>query len=116
MKFVETLLDKNIIVNKSDNLKFSINKPKFKQTILDFKETGVQGPNGFNGYFNIIKNNNYKLYYREKQNYKECLMLAESNDGIHFNKTTNISQMKDNICIQSNVHNFYPYYIEQKKK
>ena len=116
MKFVETLLDKNIILNKSDNLKFSINKPKYKQTILNFKETGVHGSQGFNGYFKIIKTNNYKLYYREKQNNREGLILAQSNDGINFNKITNISQMKENICIQDNVHNFYPNYIENKKK
>ena len=116
MKFVETLLDKNIILNKSDNLKFSINKPKYKQTILNFKETGVHGSQGFNGYFKIIKTNNYKLYYREKQNNREGLILAQSNDGINFNKITNISQMKENICIQDNVHYFYPNYIENKKK
>ena len=116
MKFVETLLDKNIILKKSENLKFSINKPKYKKTILNFKETSLQGPQGFNAYFKIIKNNNYKLYYRERQNYKECLILAESEDGINFNKITNISQITENKCIQDNVHNFYPYYIENKKK
>ena len=115
MKFVETLLDKNIILKKSENLKFSINKPKYKKTILNFKETSLQGPQGFNAYFKIIKNNNYKLYYRERQNYKECLILAESEDGINFNKITNISQITENKCIQDNVHNFYPYYIENKK-
>ena len=43
-------------VNKSDNLKFSINKPKYKKKILTFKETSLQGPQGYNAYFKIIKN------------------------------------------------------------
>lgn len=102
---VEPFLDRNIVKDKSDNILFEINKPKFEKNILkldrDYEKQSA--------YFTILYvNNEYKLYYRacplgyyKDEEKKICystpelapheyFCLATSNNGLYFEKKVTI--------------------------
>ena len=59
---IELFFEQKIILNKSDNIKYIINKPKFKKKIFSITEN-YEG--GGESYFTILENNNnHYLYYR----------------------------------------------------
>jgi hypothetical protein len=134
---IEPFLDRNIIKEKSLNIKFAINKPKFEKIVLvldeDYEKT--------NAYFTILYlNNEYKLYYRgsnfayykDKENKisyyqtelinNEYVCLATSRDGLTFEKKIyNIieyNESKDNNILRHDLfcHNFSPYYDKKNNK
>ena len=132
---LEIFFNKSIITEKSNNILFNINIPKFKQNILQIDQS-YEGNE--NAYYKIIHNNNmYQLYYRglnwDENKYKgkkinnltqlstplENICYVESQDGLYFtnkcclsNKSNNIDVLnKNNFC-----HNFFPYYDEKNKK
>ena len=125
----EPIFNKNIIKEKSDNINFEINIPIFKKTVL--KNNKPYEGSG-NAYYKIIKNNNnYKLFYRginkeiwnnnikidtHKITNSEQLCLAESNDGLNFNKKICLSQQIKNKFMKTNnfCHNFFPFFDEKK--
>jgi len=128
--YVEPFLYHNIIVEKSSNIIIEITKPKFEKTVLQNTENHEGASNG---YYKIINTNNkYLLYYRalahdcyvnsktthyltEELVKYECFCLAESNDGLDFEKKN--YNIINNNSINNNVlkhdlfcHNFFPYY------
>jgi hypothetical protein len=134
---IEPFLDRNIIKEKSLNIKFEINKPKFEKIVLvldkDHEKT--------NAYYTILYlNNEYKLYYRgcnfayykDKErkifysqtdiNNYQYLCLATSSDGLNFEKKNyNIieyNKSKDNNILKHDLfcHNFSPYYDKKNAK
>ena len=132
---LEIFFNKSIIIEKSNNILFDINIPKFKQNILQIDQS-YEGNR--NAYYKIIhKNNTYQLYYRglnwDESKYKgkkinnltqlstplENICYVESQDGLYFtnkcclsNKSNNIDVLnKNNFC-----HNFFPYYDEKNKR
>jgi hypothetical protein len=129
---VEPFLYRNIINEKSENIIFKLNKPKYEKIVLkldkDYEIT--------NGYFTILYiNNQYKLYYRgcsfnyykdpinktyygtEELAHHEWLCLATSYDGLNFEKN-NYNNLFDNNIIKKDLfcHNFYPYYDKKNNK
>jgi hypothetical protein len=134
---IEPFLNRNIIIEKSDNIYFEIIKPKFEKIVLyldkDYERT--------NGYFTILfVNNEYKLYYKScpynyYQDYvnkiyystpelanHEYICLAISSDGLHFEKKNyNIieyNNSSDNNIIKHDLfcHNFYPFYDKKNNQ
>lgn len=135
---VEPFLYSYIIKNKSDNIILSFNKPKFKKVVLKNNKPyeGI-----CNAYYTIIYDNNeYKMYYRannqniwkneKKKIYKrtpelaktELFCLATSKNGLDFKKNNYKlvkykNNKKNNILLKNNFcHNFYPFFLESKKK
>jgi len=120
---VEPFLCAEIIIEKSENIKYNINKPKFEQIVLK-SDQPYEGE--ADSYYTIIYvNNEYRLYYRGNsykniKNIKdvnkitetiqpyECVCLAISKDGLNFNKKQSL--FKNKFC-----HNFSPLYLEEKK-
>jgi hypothetical protein len=134
---IEPLLNRNIIIEKSDNIYFEINKPTFEKVVLqldrDYEKTTA--------YYTILfVNNEYKLYYRgcpfpyykNKENktyYDTCeladheyVCLATSNDGLHFTKNSynivNYDNSFNNNIIRHDLfcHNFSPFYDKKNNK
>ena len=124
---IELFFDKNIILNKSNNIIYKLNKPTFKKCVLKVDQ---EYEGGRDNYYTIIKNNNYKLYYRAVKHdvwkdYENKIMsenarlgkdeefsIAESDDGLNFNKKKCLSHLKENICLKNEkfCHNFYVYF------
>jgi hypothetical protein len=113
---VEPFLDEDVIIEKSDNIKFNINKPTFEKKVLQ-SDQPFEGEG--NGYYTIILvDNEYRLYYRgipyknsknaltEQTQPYENICLATSNDGLNFNKKKSL--FKNNYC-----HNFSPLYLKE---
>lgn len=134
---IEPFLNRNIIIEKSENIFFEINKPKFEKIVLildrDYEKTS--------GYFTILYvKDEYKLYYRsspypyykdkkksitfetEETSPHERVCLATSKDGLNFEKKVyNIH--KYNNSSDNNIlfhdwacHNFYPFYDKKSNK
>lgn len=116
----ELFLDKSIILYHSDNIKLDKNNPKFKQNVLN-SDQKYEGWG--NAYYTILKDNkNYKLFYRgitndckniahEQTTPYEEIALAESDDGLCFNKKYCLTYRKNNIILKHKFcHNFYPFY------
>ena len=119
---IEPLLNEDIIIEKSENIIFDINKPTFEKIVLQ-SDQPFEGET--NGYYTIIYvNNEYRLYYRGNpyKNIKdikdftkitetihpyENFCLAISDDGLNFN--TKKSLFKNDFC-----HNFSPCYLKEK--
>lgn len=134
---IEPLLNRNIIIDKSDNIYFEIIKPKFEKVVLnldrDNEKTGA--------YYTILYvNDEYKLYYKscpysyykdkenktyysteELQNH-EYFCLATSTDGLNFEKKNynivNYNNSTDNNILKHDLfcHNFYPFYDKINNK
>jgi len=115
MNNIEPFLYEDIIIEKSENIKFSINKPIFEKIVL---QTDQPFEGEGNGYYTIILiDNEYRLYYRgipykNAKNYKtealqqyENVCLATSNDGLNFDKKQLL--FKNDYC-----HNFSPLYLK----
>lgn len=133
---VEPFLYRNIIKEKSENIIFEINKPKFEKNVLNLDREYEKT----NGYFTIINvNNEYKLYYRacpyptykdiiKKEWYStqelaehEYFCLAISNDGLNFERHNynliNYNNIENNILFHDLFcHNFYPFYDKKNNK
>lgn len=134
---IEPLLNRNIIIEKSDNIYFEINKPIFEKNILildkDYEKTTA--------YYTILYvNNEYKLYYKscpypyykDKENkiyYRteelashEYYCLATSDDGLNFEKKNyniiNYNNSSDNNILKHDLlcHNFNPFYDKKNNK
>ena len=118
-EIVEPFFDEDIIIEKSDNIIFDINKPSFEKIVLKsdrlFEGEGT-------GYFTILYvNNEYRFYYRglpykNAKNYStealqpfENICLAISSDGLNFNNKQSL--FKNDLC-----HNFSPIYLENNNK
>jgi hypothetical protein len=134
---IEPFLYRNIIKDKSDNIFFEINKPKFEKIVLKLD----RGYESRNGYFTILYvNNGYRLYYKAcsmpyyKNKSKKLLYstneltpheyfcLAVSNDGLNFEKK-NLNLVSYNDSTNNNIlkhdlfcHNFYPYYDKRNNR
>jgi hypothetical protein len=124
---MELFFDKNIILNKSNNIIYKLNKPIFKKCVLNVDQ---EYEGGCNNYHTIIKNNNYKLYYRAVKHdlwddYENKIInknarlgkdeefsIAESDDGLIFNKKKCLTHLKENNFLKKEnfCHNFYPYF------
>jgi hypothetical protein len=133
---VEPFLYRNIIKEKSENIIFEINKPKFEKNVLNLDREYEKT----NGYFTIINvNNEYKLYYRacpyprykdiiKKEWYStpelaehEYFCLAISKDGLNFERCNynliNYNNIENNILFHDLFcHNFYPFYDKKNNK
>ncbi len=119
----ETFFDKNIITEKSNNIRFEINKPKFVKTVLR-SDKDYEGST--NGYYKIIlKDNKYQLFYRScnldqviDNNFTDCTLfykyenvcIAEGSNGLNFEYKKCLSKDKNNIFLNKDkfCHNFYP--------
>lgn len=133
---VEPFLYRNIIKEKSENIIFEINKPKFEKNVLNLdKEYENQ-----NAYFTIINiDNEYKLYYKAcpfptfknvdiREYYStpelaehEYFCLAISKDGLNFEKCNfnliNYNNIENNMLLHDLFcHNFYPFYDKKNNK
>jgi len=116
----EIFFNKDIIKEQSENIIFNINIPKFKQTVLKVTKP-YEG--GGNSYYKVIKNNDgYKLFYRGL-NYHDCyngrtedmqpyekICLAESLDGLNFDKKICLSEKDGNHDLNNFCHNFFPHF------
>lgn len=135
---VEPFLFREIIKEKSDNIIFTINTPKFEKNVLNSDKNHEGHCNAY--YTIILENNEYKMYYRslphpcwkdknkidsystEELTPYEYLCLATSNDGINFEKKNyNIIEYKgdDNNNILKHdlfCHNFFPFYMKKENK
>ena len=132
---LEIFFNKSIITEKSNNILFNINIPKFKQNILQIDQS-YEGNE--NAYYKIIHNNNmYQLYYRglnwDENKYKgkkinnltqlstplEQICYVESKDGLYFTNKCCLSKKLNNIDVLKKnnfCHNFFPYYDEKNKR
>ncbi len=121
---IEPLFDKNLILEKSNNISIKINKPTFKKIVLNKTEfhEGI-GDN----YYSIIKHDKkIKIFYRSLNipNFyvpsENCIGLentcyAESDDGLNFNKpilnnNSNIlftNGTSHNFCVTENNNELY---------
>lgn len=134
----EPFLCRDIIKEKSDNILFTVLKPKFEKVVL----TQTEYHEGLsNAYYTIIKvNDKFLMYYRgldhdtymnkSKTSYYsteylqpyEHLCLAESDDGLNFvknnfNKVMYKKRNDNNILMHNNFcHNFFPYYDKKQNK
>ena len=125
MKIDECFFIDNEIIKKN----ILVNYPsfKFEKIILSNQYQKKKYEGESNNYYKIIKINDvYRIYYRASNNpYKidgkfnmnydynlENLCIAESNDGLNFEK---INVGKNNI-IKKDIfcHNFFPNYINGK--
>jgi len=134
---IEPFLDRNIIIDKSVNICFEINKPKFEKKVLNLDREYEKT----SGYFTMLYvNNEYKLYYKScpypyykdkpnKIHYStdelaehEYTCLATSNDGLNFEKKNynviNFNNSTDNNILRHDYysHNFYPFYDKKNNK
>lgn len=131
----EIFFDKSVILNKSNNISFGINIPKFKKNVLKIDQP-FEGEG--NAYYKIIKNRNlYQLYYRginkpvwlnkekkipnptEAVTEFEEIYKVDSKDGLNFTNKLCLSKKKENIdVIKKNnfCHNFFPYYDQKNKR
>ena len=134
---IEPLLNRNIIIEKSDNIYFEINKPKFEKIVLhldkDYEKTSA--------YYTILYvNNEYKLYYKsspfpyykdkinkthyftEELTEHEYFCLATSIDGLNFEKKKyniiNYNNSSDNNILKHDIlcHNFNPFFDKKNNK
>lgn len=122
----EIFFNKDIIKEKSENINFDINIPRFKQNVLKVTE---QYEGGGNCYYKVIKNNNeYKLFYRGLK-YHNCrnsrtedmkpferICLAESLDGLNFINKICLSKKDGNKDLNNFEHNFFPYFDEKNNQ
>jgi hypothetical protein len=134
---IEPLFNRNIIINKSDNIIFEINKPNFEKNVFkldrEYEKTS--------GYYTILYvNNEYKLYYKscpypyykdktnktyygtEELAIHEYFCLATSKDGLNFEKK-NYNIIDYNNSCDNNIlihdffcHNFNPFYDKKNNK
>ena len=114
---LEIFFNKSIILEKSNNIIFDINTPKFKQNVLQ-NDQSYEGDG--NGCYKIIqKNNTYQLYYRglnqvvwidvnnkisnptESTTPFEEICYAESQDGLYFTNKCCLSKKLNNLIILS---------------
>ena len=130
----EIFFDKLIIKKKSNNIKFDINIPKFKQAVLK-NDQSYEG--AANGYYKIHKSNNkYQLWYRgvckdpwedikKKKNNStqsitpfEEICYTDSDDGLHFTHKECLTHKNENKIIKQEnfCHNFFPYFDPKNKK
>ena len=134
---IEPFLNRNIIKDKSDNITFTINQPKFENIVLYLDKTYEKTT----AYFTVLYvNNEYKLYYRgcpysyykdiHKKIYyttdelaqHEYICLATSNDGLNFEKKkyniVNYNNSSNNNILKHDLfcHNFYPFYDKNNNK
>lgn len=134
---IEPLLNRNLILEKTENIYYEINKPKFEKIVLHLDKDYEKS----NGYFTILYiNNEYKLYYRscslpvykdkinkiyygtEELAEHEYFCLATSIDGLNFEKKkyniTNYNNSIDNNILKHDFfcHNFYPFYDKKNNK
>ena len=122
----EIFFNKDIIKEQSENIIFNINIPRFKQNVLKVTEP-YEG--GGNSYYKVIKNNDgYKLFYRGL-NYHDCyncktedmqpyekICLAESLDGLNFDKKICLSEKDGNQDLNNFAHIFFSYFDEKNNK
>jgi hypothetical protein len=119
MNNIEPLLDNTLILSKTDNIEFIINKPQKEKIILSSTDKPHEG-NG-NAYYTIMQNNNkITIYYRglnipnfntltEVCMGKEYTCYAESDDGLNFIKKDNNILLHDGAS-----HNLFPLYLNNE--
>ena len=113
---IEPLINKKLLLSKSDNIDINILKPIFERNIQDckYKDEGLG-----NGYYSIIKFNNdcIRLYYRgcsikpfsgDSYNH-EATFYSESSDGLNFERKNNHMLFKNGCS-----HNFFPFLFDNK--